>query len=590
MSEKTLTKLRSLPSGLLSGLCYLILFLYSFLLARRGLDVTDSGFNLYQQQLTLLGESQSTALWFSDFLGGLWLSLVSPLGLLGAGLGWCFLVVGFSYFVKLFLKKWLTTNQATIATLLVGLILVGGRLEILYYTNLGAFFLSLGGLCFLTYRDKPQWQWLFCYALLAGMTFGSRFPSLFAFFIFPLVPVIFDLLLLKKSRGFKRLVSLWGATLVGMAFFLILTALSGLWDNYVHSLKVMFGLVEDVPVQQEHGLKFLLNLYVKHLFWRWSWALGYLAFLCLSFWGFRFFEQRKQKTFYAMAVLVVLTLMGFFIFDGNLNNLRAAIGSFSIFTAIFTTIAVVLKRIRGEEIPYLEIFYIQWIFITVSLFSIAGSGVGFLNIHLGQWFTLPAQVVLLKQIFQDYEKESPSRNGLIVCFFISLMPLVLLSFWVVPSSPYRDIPHWEKLNTEFNVESLEGVKSSQQRVKSFGEFLKESQKYVQPGDVTLAYNSVPLFYYLTGTKSYLENPWPTIQGVKAMAFYFRQKKGEKLPRFLFRAITNTQSYYWGNGQIIPPHSQISQESVLFVDNWAQKNGYRIVWSNQDFAILERKGD
>ena len=389
------------------------------------------------------------------------------------------------------------------------------------------------------------------------------------------------------SQVFKNLILLWVATLLGVILFLLITALSGLWESYLHSLKVMFGLVEDVPVQQEHGLMFLLSLYVKHLFWRWSWALGYLALVCLSLWGFHFFKRGKPRKLYPLAVFIILTSLGFFIFDNNLNNLRAAIGSFSLFTALFTTLLVVVKRIRSEEVTYLDTFYTQWIFIIVSLFSIAGSGVAFLNIHLGQWLTLPIQFVLLYQIFQTFWKGAPSNKHLFVSLIVSLMPLVLLSLWVVPSSPYRDIPSWTQLDTEFQMLNLAGVKSSQQRVKSFGGFLKEAQKYVKPGEITLAYNSIPMFYYLTDTKSYLENPWPTIQGVKAMAFYFRQKKGEKLPRFLFRGITNTQSLYWGNGQVIPPHSEISQEAVLFVDEWAQKNGYQVVWKNKDFAILKR---
>ncbi len=124
-------------------------------------------------------------------------------------------------------------------------------------------------------------------------------------------------------------------------------------------------------------------------------------------------------------------------------------------------------------------------------------------------------------------------------------------------------------------------------MKIVEEFVEEARKRVAPGEFIIAYNSIPLMFYLTETRSFLGDIWPTMHGKEVVKGLLKKAESKNPPRFVFRAITNTQSEAWGNNQIIPPHNKEMSEAVMVIDAWVAKKGYRIAWKNRDFLILEK---
>ena len=58
-----------------------------------------------------------------------------------------------------------------------------------------------------------------------------------------------------------------------------------------------------------------------------------------------------------------------------------------------------------------------------------------------------------------------------------------------------------------NNSHVRGVLTTKRRAEVVNELLAQSAKYVRPNDYVLAYDCLPLYYYLTDTKPYMYNSW-----------------------------------------------------------------------------------
>jgi len=141
------------------------------------------------------------------------------------------------------------------------------------------------------------------------------------------------------------------------------------------------------------------------------------------------------------------------------------------------------------------------------------------------------------------------------------------------------------MTREYTHPKLAGVWSTPARVSSFESFTIKANSLTEVGDYVLAYNNIPLIYFLTETRPYLRNIWPTLNGRSGVPKLFEAVKEKPLPKYIFRAITNTQGSQWGHGAVVPPHNSIHFEGLKVIDAWVSRNGYEVIWRNKDFLIL-----
>ena len=64
------------------------------------------------------------------------------------------------------------------------------------------------------------------------------------------------------------------------------------------------------------------------------------------------------------------------------------------------------------------------------------------------------------------------------------------------------------MHYEVNNEHVKGIYTTKSRAKDIDELLAQSALYIKPEDYVLTYDCIPMFYYLTDTKPYMQNPGP----------------------------------------------------------------------------------
>jgi len=108
---------------------------------------------------------------------------------------------------------------------------------------------------------------------------------------------------------------------------------------------------------------------------------------------------------------------------------------------------------------------------------------------------------------------------------------------------------------------------------------------VNPGDVVLAYNCIPMLHYVTRTVPALGNPWPTIMTPEKLAVSFSMLNSIGLPSVVVLAKTNTRSRTWGT-RVINTFGDSQIEKLNIGIEWIRQNGYYEVWANRDFVIYK----
>lgn len=137
------------------------LTLYCLLFVWQGIDVTDAGFHLSHQASILDGEPIGWPLnWVVDFIGGLLLWLVEPLGLLGARLIWVVVMVMSGLMAFLALRRvWPGRDSKTFISVAVAAVIAASTgLPLAHYYSLSALgsLIVVAGILWLMDPDRPS--------------------------------------------------------------------------------------------------------------------------------------------------------------------------------------------------------------------------------------------------------------------------------------------------------------------------------------------------------------------------------------------------------------------------------------------------
>jgi len=581
------------------GLIFVSLFAYCYSFIGQGLEVTDTGFSLTKQMVLVTGweEYPFGMVWLSDFIGGTWLKLFDSFGLLGAQFGWCFLTAIGGVICFSLLQIFVPIGLAALLAIFTGISINPSGLMILYYSNVpgplvatAALFLVL---CFRYLEVDPKKAKIFgsLYCIFISTCFMAKFPMILALLSFPLVPLLaFFLVHRRWSRSFAKTCGLlYLGSFLSTAMFLMTIFLSGNFSEYIDQVKTVLGFKKGVKVLGYNSADFLLNMYWEQL----ASQLG-KAFLFVGiFWGaylvaMKILEKNIFKSNLVPSVGLMALGFALIFFGVEVDNTK-----FLVFVPVLALVAalvslfwIVLKK-PVEKSQALVIVLGLILGIGTTLVSFAGSNNGFRIALLGMWLLLPLGFCVLQEKKSNSKKSHFLRLDAFLAVGI-LAALAWKAYEIRLVSPYRDSPNRAHYTTEVQFSRLKGIKTSASRAKSFGDFINRFQSLVKEGDTILTYNSIPIVYFLTKTRPYLNDTWLALRSRQKLQNHLDLVKGKPLPRFVAKALTNTQHPQWGMGRKIPLHYWVYQESEKFMDSWVRAQGYQPIWNNSDFVIFELK--
>lgn len=145
---------------------------------------------------------------------------------------------------------------------------------------------------------------------------------------------------------------------------------------------------------------------------------------------------------------------------------------------------------------------------------------------------------------------------------------------------------WHQLTVRIDAPRLRQIYTTPQKAESISKTLAQLGRYVKPQELLLAYNHIPLFYFLTQTTPYCQEPWVELGSLKFIRDSLDSKASQgQFPQAIVRTLADTRKADWGGGARIYNPEGPSLEIRLYLDDWCKQNGFRVVWRNDDFEIL-----
>jgi len=553
-------------------LVFLLLLFFRLPMVYLGLDVTDTGYHLVNQDLAnLLGLKYiqiAPPWWFSDIVGGWWLKIAD--GLLWARLGGL-AINCLSGMVAVKVLFSVCTPRFSIALSVVAGGLLAQTLCLVQYETVPILLFLIWCLFFIKMNAELL---KVSHQIISGVTLAllvfSRMPMILTLGI----PFFSLFLCLFMEKGRIGLFSKAYAKMLSVTLFCFLLFGAILWAN---------GLLESYlffPLPSEH--------YEFYNLFNTCW------------YQFRFaIQDLNYSLLITIVIYLVLKLFGFspnklflvlFLFLFMYSSVRWISNLCMEFICIRVyLIALIINIVSIYLLRKWIVFQEILVFIVAAsmpLLFTMGSASGLWKIHLGLFLLGGATINILLKLpmldeFHNCKKPIFAVNALFILVF------GFLGFKNL-SVVYRDTSNRSKLVKSLEASRLRGIYTTSQRAESFNSLIREVKKYTQSGDRVLAYHYIPLVYYASNTLPYGNHSWLTILSLPSLEKKVGEFSPEEIPSVIVKSKTNAANPEWGLSGI-PIWYDDSSDMLQKIDllDQAIKNNWdlKLVWSNSDFDLF-----
>ena len=196
----------------------------------------------------------------------------------------------------------------------------------------------------------------------------------------------------------------------------------------------------------------------------------------------------------------------------------------------------------------------------VPFFLDAGTNTGLAKMGYGI-------VLVAATIFAVLLEKSPiiSKVFFRISFAITVIALVRLY-----TTFYRDLDQIAHLNVAFSTGKFKNIRTNSPRKNDYEELLNESLNYIHPGDIVLAYDSNPLFYWATDTIAYEGLSWPDMFSSDQIDERISKVCNDNgRPKIILRSIINTRTKSWPEKS--EPFSTKESEKIKKMDQLVDQN-------------------
>jgi hypothetical protein len=564
------------------------------LLTPYGLDVTDTGFHLANQDLLPTVAFRIVLIspfwWFSDVVGGVWLLLTDQLGLLGARLGWVLAIsataaLGVRAVAKVYgASAWLIVGGALAALHSAAMLVMA-----LDYYIVPSF---IGTLFVLVYLQAIQAAgiWKIRWAVLAGfllfLVVMSRLPAT----LLLTVPLgHFGWLLWHRTGQLRRSALIVPAVAVGTAILsLVLCAVvfaaAGVLHSYLASV-----LGEDATASGEQAVStfsfvkseggfFLRNAARQiRMFAPYGIGLMLLSALLIE-------SARRSLGWLPVVLFSLLYIAGMVVF---MPVLSAGEARYYIFVLLFAAASLAfgwrdIVRVNPASEP-------RFVLLSAALILPAaldvGSSLGLLKLCYGG--------ALLFPLTMASARESVLSTPALICRISLALALLVpagkaldLMQSHLEGSVYGDA--WRPmLVAEMHSSRLRHVWTRPGRRESFDGLVDVVERESRPDDRIFAYSSVALINYAARRRPLFDVTWMDILPPHDLVSRLTHLCAKDVPALIIRTRGSLMNAEWGSvGQPVEfPLPFFEQAHRLMDEAVAARCSTELVWSNRDFEVL-----
>lgn len=551
--------------GLFSG-CGV--FIFCMALVWQGIDLFDEGLHLTNQSIIFAQSGVpacvfSWLVWLTDFLAGCYLWL-GDFGLLGARTGWALTnavtAVG-SYWILSQTFDARTSGLTVFATA----VLVhyhSGSMLIQYHTFPYLFLLGASALLW-SAQSQSQWsarQSRNCAiaGALLGLGILARFPLIVSLGLPFVIPVVRYLRQRRAAHLWRGVVFAVAAAVSVLALSLAALFVTGLFEEFLSALNYKSKV-------DSYTVTGLGKGYLKYALWSGFWSAAYMLVYVGAYAALRWLGLPRARSLGLLCALVVPLYLGMDALGISIvRGYRFFLCGFCGWVWIFGFL-----RVRGARESHLTRgFDLLTIGLVGAVLICLGSNTGLYKMKYGLWLALPSSLMLLPVFAAGLRSTADGRNWRLIANRLVggfACAMVVASLWIRFLNVKNDSSRRWDLVATVDHPKLRGIRTTPDRATRLKLVLDAIEERVDPGASILVYGS-PLLHFLTNTKPYWGNPWPTNTDLttdQALAEGIARLSKEP-PALVVRA---------------PNFPRRTPGAVEVIDRALANLGYRQVWSN-----------
>lgn len=543
---------------------------YPMLFIFQGLDFTDTGYCLtcYRQ---IFNDpkciSMSFSVWLANVIGGLWLKVFGCLGLFGVRAGGAVITLAVVFLVYKLLNEYIDKTKLLAFIFLTMVLCYNRGMTIIHYDNLSALFYILGIYLMYFGLKNENMAMIFFSGFTAVSNIFIRLPNILQVFI---VLGIFYWGIRKKIKLKKQMqyVIVFTAGCIA-AFAILILAMKCLnqQDIFVSSIKGIEKTGESSS--DSHGImRLIIKFYRDNIVSIKSGAVVAL-FLALVY-----FMQKglcKLKCSKIISSAVVSAASAIFIclciYNYDYRMFLCSFIGISYF-AVFYGLIKYRKNVEYSFIMFLSVFFLLGV--------PAGSDNGFYNTVYSLYMIMPIAFSIILSIFEKRQMKFEKNYFMAFAFIILAAAFLKYNY----NFTYRDSHVRTDMKYKVQSKYLCGIYTNKERAQDVTELLQVLPGYAKPNDYLLAFSSIPMVHYLTGTRPYLYNSWPGLYTSNQFECLIEKAQIEntKYPVVLKQKIISRRADWPKDNSVDDDNKQELMETFL------KNNKYDMVWNNRSFEI------
>jgi hypothetical protein len=570
----------------------LVLFPIFFLLAFQGFDVTDWGFHFTNQYLLLEYPPSSIHInpmyILSDAAGGLWLHLLSTPSVFWGKLGGAVLFSFCAFIVASILEDYFPQREVFFCVLICSIFLTAYISQYVNYFTFPALLILIFFWVFNKLMSVPGNSRNFAaYAFMLGFLLVpiilSRFTLIVMILFLPLLALYYRWTG-RPLEGFFRGV---GYATVGVIVSTGLAACMlhrfGILEVYVDIIRqqLLYSATDSevyASYTYKHSMVTLFRSYISQYI---HVLIGVFVFIGGVFTISRLKEKISQH--WITLGLAIATISG--LIFGLATHIRGFNFALSYMPRVFIGIVILfaLLFLYHHERSDKNLALLLIVSGVVMIINPLGSDSGILKSIHAFWLALPLAMLCMYRLGRQTENKFVQATSTLIPTILLL--LLIIGIFMQGGNVYRDDPNRLNLTTPFQSPQLFGTHSTPERVRVSDELISIIERETEPGDYVLMVNHMPMFYYLTGTRPALGQPWlflfseESIMGLEEE----RVRTGEIQPKLFIYSKINTRDRYWPLGDTPLKETDEAKLDYLkgqYIDTYQ----YSYLWENDAFAV------
>lgn len=568
---------------------FTLIFIFHSIYLFQGFDTTDTGFHLTHQvfavkipvDVTMISELY----FFTDFVGGLWLSIIDRPNLVWAKLAGILMISLNAVVVYSILASYYNERKVffivVISTLLVTMRYM---YPIIDYFSFPALLINIQLWLFHKLISDISDRKLL-YAFLLGFISIPVILSRITVALILIIPIVI-LIYLKITKnqlvlGRNAYYGIFLGFVFSSIIFIIFYWYIGVLDAHISKFLLVF--TESVSgqtanINESHSMKNLLYQYFKDTY-KTVINVQLVFFNLYLFSRLNLVQRLKSYSNYVLLIVGISVFTIYLIYNSpNLMgySMVKLLGGLIFFSSLYI--------LYNDKSKNLNLNLLMIASLVVMLITPIGSDTGFYKSLCGMWLILPLALIRIFDQVEDFKNNEvlsvlSLKKGI-------LLFLILTSLFFHATNAWRDDNNRLELVEPFSHPSLKGTFSTPDRVKVVDELLYQINNYSNPGDEVLFLKRIPIFYYLTETKPAYGDPWPFLKSIDVIS----QKQNtleeqDRLPKLVVFSKLDNKKNRWPNSS--PDDNPDYMEKMEYMEKLYIELNYSMVWENEAFSMYLR---